>query len=794
MRRSLIAGNRGTDGHKGDWDMMHRVVRGLLTSASSAAVTLLAVSQAHAQAQERSNTHSAAATSQDDQPAEAGQTDRPKLEDIVVTGERANRYGADTVQAGSFRGARAIDTPLTVSVIPREVIDVQQAKTLQDVLQNTAGVTASQTAPTVYSNLAIRGINVENRGNYRLNGSLPIINLVSLPLEDKDRVEALKGASALYYGFTTPSGIINLTMKRPTKDLLLAMDVSGDTNGTIGGHVDFGGTWGIFGARINGVIERPDSGIDHTRGRRSLISGAFDLKPADNLTITFDAEHIYKRVNEPGIYRFILKPASTAANPYPSLNVPSLIDPSTNFGPDWAFNRAEETNLLGAVNWRISPAWALTLSGGTSTLNRDRHFTTIDPNNPNTAVPNGPIGEYPLSVGYQPDYRARNRNLRAELAGTFQTGPFVHELLLGASQNLRKQDSSATVQAQCLYSATDRSLVGSTFATTAVAGTVRSICKQNITSPHDIPQLGEPLPTYTSTEINDIGYYVFDRVKFGEWLQVLGGARKSDYTEKNTTLGTTTFKAKPWSFSYGAVVKPREWVSVYGTYIEGLEATPGAPTTAVNAGAQLPATESKQHEAGIKIQPRKGLLLQTAYFNIERASTYVNGANVYVQDGKARYKGVEISLTGDITRLLSIYTSAVFLNAKQVSGAPSSTSASGVFSPTVVGRLIDNTPKRTFSLSGNYRLTAFGLDGASLNGGVFYTGRRAVNALNQAFVPGYTLINIGAGYELDVANHPVTFRVNAENITGKRYWVSTGSDLLAQGAPSTVKFALGTRF
>ena len=50
----------------------------------------------------------------------------------------------------------------------------------------------------------------------------------------------------------------------------------------------------------------------------------------------------------------------------------------------------------------------------------------------------------------------------------------------------------------------------------------------------------------------------------------------------------------------------------------------------------MPATESTQREAGIKIEPRPGLLVQAAYFNIERDSAFVNGANVYVLDGRAR--------------------------------------------------------------------------------------------------------------------------------------------------------------
>src|SRR5690348_4584718 len=171
--------------------------------ARAVATALVTATAAHAQAQTTGDSSASA-------------SDSPKLEEIVVTADRKDSYSADLVQAGSFRGARQLDTPLTINVIPNTLIQSQQAQGLLDALRNTAGVSPAQTTVTVYSNIAIRGINVENRGNYRLNGVLPIVNLVDLPLEDKDRVEALKGASALYYGFTTPAGIINLTMKRPT--------------------------------------------------------------------------------------------------------------------------------------------------------------------------------------------------------------------------------------------------------------------------------------------------------------------------------------------------------------------------------------------------------------------------------------------------------------------------------------------------------------------------------------------------------------------------------------------------
>src|ERR1044071_1749031 len=119
----------------------------------SCAVAAALASAAAAQAQAQSADGSASSSSS------------PILEEIVVTADRKDSYSADLVQAGSFRGARQLDTPLTINVIPNTLIQSQQAQGLLDALRNTAGVSPAQTTVTVYSNIAIRGINVENRGN-----------------------------------------------------------------------------------------------------------------------------------------------------------------------------------------------------------------------------------------------------------------------------------------------------------------------------------------------------------------------------------------------------------------------------------------------------------------------------------------------------------------------------------------------------------------------------------------------------------------------------------------------------
>jgi iron complex outermembrane receptor protein len=704
----------------------------------------------------------------------AGEKNPLTLEEIVVTSDRKASYSADLVQAGSFRGARQLDTPLTIAVVPAEVIESQQARGLFDALRNTAGVTNSQTSPTVYNNLSIRGIAVDNRANYRLNGSLPIINLIDLPLEDKDRVEALKGASALYYGFTTPSGIINLTMKRPTPETYLSVEGFGNDHGSAAGHIDFGDTWGMFGARVNAVYGHVDSGIDNTAGSRALIAGAFDFKPIEDLTISLDAEYLYKNVVEPGVFRFLTPPKPTLSNLYPAIQLPPLLDPSTNFGPNWAVNHARESNVLLHTNYRISQAWSATVDVGDSYLLRDRRFNTLNPTNYAT-------GDGLLSIGLQ-EQHYENKNARAEIAGTFYTGPLVHEVIFGFSENIKDQVSPASVAALC---------PGATPAAKPVT------CQQNFFNPVPIPYT--PLPssfTADTLRIKDVGYYAFDRLKVVDWLDLLGGVRYSDYTESDHTTDTQTFAATPLSYSYGFVLKPRTWASLYGTFIQGLETTPGAPITANNYGQQLPATESTQREAGIKIEPKRGLLVQAAYFAINRASTYTNSANFYVQDGRAEYKGEEVSVTGEVTRELSVYGSALFLQAEQVNGAPTTVVTSkGVttVNPTSNGRQIENVPKRQFSIAGEYRLSSL-LAGLGLTAGVYYTGPRAINQLNSAFVPGYTLLDAGASYSTLLGGHTLLFRLNGENITRKRYWVSTGGLILDEGPPGDVKFSVSWKY
>jgi hypothetical protein len=102
--------------------------------------------------------------------------------------------------------------------------ELQAAGGLYDAVRNTAGVTRQQNGGDTLDQLVIRGIAVQNRINYRLNGSVP--------MENKERAEALKGASALYYGFTSPAGVVNFVTKRAGHTPVTSAGLTTDDQGT----------------------------------------------------------------------------------------------------------------------------------------------------------------------------------------------------------------------------------------------------------------------------------------------------------------------------------------------------------------------------------------------------------------------------------------------------------------------------------------------------------------------------------------------------------------------------------
>ena len=671
------------------------------------------------------------------------------LEEVVVTADRPSSFGADLVQVGTFRNARVIDVPLTINVVPQEVLKAQAATGLYDALRNTAGVSRSQLNGSAYDNVAIRGILVENRTSYRLNGSLPTVNLVDLPIENKDRVEVLKGVGALYYGYAPPSGIVNLVTKRPTADLT-SVTGSVTDHGAVYSAIDVSRrVTENFGIRINGAAGLLETGVNRVDGSRYMASLAADWRISDAITARFDIEHVDKDITETSAIQL---PAAGSALVPPAMvgriNLPPIPDSELNLGGKNLRYDAQATDVLGRIDVKLSRQFALTLEGGQAITIRDRDFSQL---NTIDLRPGATLGNGTLQVFRARGQKYRNRIVRGELAGAFATGPVIHNLIAGANTTWRFQNGRN--------------------------GTTLTVA-QNYFAPRDV-DVPEPLTfTLAPIRIRDRGAYVTDRATIGP-VELLAGVRYSDYRARSVSAAGVRSGAdlNRWTPSYGAILKPAKGVSLYGTYLEGLEEGGTAPIAAANSLQVLPPAVSRQYEAGVKAELLRGAILQLAGFQITRPFAFLDPSdNTFKLAGRSRYRGIEGSLTGEVTRDLSLYLSGQYLVARVRNATPA----------TLIGKRPENTPKWTGSAYVEYRLPA--LPGFAIGGGAFHVGVRPVNALNQAFVDGYTTFSASLRYTTDLLDKRITFQLNADNLTDETYWSAAGNGLLGVGLPRQVKF------
>ncbi len=665
------------------------------------------------------------------------QVERRLDEEIVVTGQRPT-FKTEMVQVGAFRNQSILDTPASIAVIPKALLDAQGATGLEEALRNAPGVTQQATSPTTSNNFVSRGVLMNARTNYRLNGALQIINLSPIPIENKQRVELLKGVSALYYGLATPSGIVNVVAKRAGDQPVSSVYFNGDVEGSLGAGFDIGRKLGAedqFGVRINGYSGHVETPIDGVNGRRYLISGAFDWQASERLSFKFDIEHYRRATDEPG-------GISLAAFQL----LEGIPNPHNRYAPSNAPYRTWSTNALGRVDYALGDAWSVRAELGLAQSRRQRSRADFSFTNAAAVA----TGAGRIAGNYTPDQEYRNEYIRTEIAGKLPTFGIEHELLFGFARNRQVQED----QHQTSY--------------TAVA--------QNIYDPRNIPfsSLNFTKTRLAAGSVNiDTGFYMLDIAHVGEKILLIGGVRRVLYDTKEAG---SDYRMKAWTPTGGIVFKVTPKSSLYFTYIEGLESAGTAPTGTTNEGDILRPVLSKQIEAGGRVEVA-GALASLAYFRIDRGLGYIDASNTYVVNGRAIHEGIEGSLQGNVTKTLSVALSGQYLKAQQ--------EQTGVVAQD--GKRVDNTPRWSASLFAEYRPPM--LPELGVNAGAYYTGLRYADALNRYSMPAYTTYSLGANYKLRLPDdRAITLRVNGDNITNKRYW-STGGTIFYVGLARQVRFS-----
>jgi iron complex outermembrane receptor protein len=157
----------------------------------------------------------------------------------------------------------------------------------------------------------------------------------------------------------------------------------------------------------------------------------------------------------------------------------------------------------------------------------------------------------------------------------------------------------------------------------------------------------------------------------------------------------------------------------------------------------------------------------------------VDGAtNAYVQRGRQRHRGAELSVAGDLTPALSVVAGGMLLDPRAEGGDPATS-----------GRRPVGVSRLTASAWARYRPRALGV-----SAGVFHTGAQYLDAANTQRVPAATRVDVGAEYTLRVGGRAVDYLLAVENVADRDYWTGGLSGLLVLSSPRTVKLTSRVRF
>lgn len=660
-----------------------------------------------------------------------GEQQMPEVR-VLGTGE-AGLQAKTTSTLGPLGATALLDTPYSVSVITQEMIRNENPTKLTEALRYVPGVINSQPGGSYYDQVMVRGFDVSAFSNYRKN-NMPLLIRGDTAFENIERLELYKGPSAMFYGFSTPGGVINYITKRPPATGTVAGVQMGVNE--FGGSrvaVDVGGRLGEDGAvglRVNAGYEDIKNHIHDFSGRRDVESLALDWRISRDTLLQFDYDQQYKRTH--------IQPGVTPVN---AAQIPTEIDPRKFLGQQWTYHISDSRNLMLQLTHAFNENWSIRLAGNQLNLDRPYKYSNVQLDDKATGASTVFFGIY--------DQYYDTWSAQAQVDGKFKTGAVAHEVIIGYAPQRYVYDEYRAFPG------------GGAF---------------NIFNPVAIPEPFAPLGALRRSTVTNRSSYAVDRLTFSESWQAIVGVRHNDFTQ--TQIGQPTYEKASNTPTLALIYKPAPNVSLYGSYMEGLDRGGMAPVTATNAGELMPPLESRQYEAGVKTDLARGLSISAAIFEISRPSEYRNTAGRYVQDGEQVNRGGELGVAGALTSNLSVYGGLTLLDAKMRETG----------NPLLNGKSASAVPKQAFSFYADYRIP--GLPGWSVNGGVVHVGERPIYADNSAYVPAYTLLNVGARYEFKLSGTRGRVMLGIDNLTDEFYWDSVDSfGTLTTGVPRTLKVA-----
>jgi len=684
---------------------------------------------------------------------------------VVVSGtrEREQNYRVPTVDSiGPLGTTPVLDTPYSIGILPRDLIENSQATNFRDVSKYLPLVAFQEQQGPDILRPQTRGLQGGNFQNSKQDG-LTMFVTVANAMEQYEQIEVVNGLSASLYGPANPSGMFNFVTKRPTGDDLREVTASyvSDSVGTVkadlGGRIDPGG---IVTYRVNGLYGSGDGYVDMSHQRRVLGDVGIDVRPWEHGVLELNYSN-YTLIDKgyPGWFTY-----------NETLHLPPSPDPQrVGFGQSYAGTELRTQTSSARIRQDFGSDWHLVIG----ILNQDAT------RNINTPVNNltSDSGNYTTSfaAGFAPRFVITSDT--AYLNGRVETFGIGHDVTFGTAG----------------YRASSYSVITPATAASVLLG------KANIYAPVIFPEPAAGPPNvwrnYDSSDVYQQGFNLNDFLKFSDqWSARLGASQDWFHTNNfnNKSVRTTQYVDHGVSPTGSLIFKPAADMTAYFTYASALQAGDLAPGTAANAGISLPPYRAKEYELGYKAS-LSGIDLTAALFRIERPFANLDPTtHLFGITGQQVNRGLELSAIGEIVDGLTLYGGVQLLNAR-LEHTPLATTNDKIYvgAPKVKGNML-------------FEYNIPGLAGLVAMFDYQFSGDRAANDTNTVFAPGYNLFDVGARYTADVWSKPVTWRLAVDNVADRHYWstiapsnltgANTGNLLAHMGAPRMLLASVSVNF
>jgi iron complex outermembrane recepter protein len=632
-------------------------------------------------------------------------------------------------------------TPISATVIGAQQIQALGAKRLADVIKLDASTSDAYNTTGYWDYASVRGFVLDNKFNYRREG-LPISAETFIPLDNKERVEILKGTSGIQAGTSAPGGLINYAVKRPTAQPLRTFKLEAASADAVSAAADLGGRFGnedVFGYRLNLAANKHNTSTPNTRGRSELAALAMDWRIGKDSLL--EAEVEYSKRSQPSVPGLsLLGNTLPAANPRTNINSQPWSLPVELQGTMASLRFEQAIN----TDWRWNAQW------GTQRLkSQDRAafpFGCTDSNGVDYYADRYcPNGDYDLYDFRSENERRTTNALQAQLKGKVNTAGISHQLSLGILQSTFKE-------------------VGQT-------GAYNSVGTTNLFAPQTTAPDASLTDFHTNRKDKSLELSASDAIQwnsqFSTWLglrhtRLSRSSERTDATDPRSTSYDASVTT-PW---LGAAYQLRPSTMLYASWGQGIESqvVPNRASQYTNAGVALPPLKSRQVELGVKAAVGN-VIGSLAWFNIRRPVSNLDACSrqritpcLGAFDGNTVHSGLEANAQW-ADRHLSLGGGLMLLNAKRQDSQ---------LEPLTNGQRPANVPSVIARANAGYRFAS--LPGLAANAHLSHEGKRSVLPDGSITLPAWTRVDAGLSYGHKLAAAQATWTLGIDNLFNKQFF------------------------